>query len=299
MYFPTAGIEVAPWLPPVFAFALAFCSSMAGVSGAFLLLPFQMSVLGFTSPAVSPTNLIYNVVATPSGAWRYIREKRMFWPLSWLILVAAMPGLLIGIYIRLAFLPNPVVFRLFVGVILIYLGGNLVRAARRKQVVAPGHKGVPGWGRVEECRWNWQRITCRFEDETYGVPTKTVAVVAFVVGVVSGVYGIGGSCILAPVLVGVFALPVYIVAGSTLLANFATSVVGVLTYCAAVPLFGHLRILPDWRLGLLFGAGGIIGMYCGARCQKFIPARWIKLMLAAAVFFVAIRYIFTSVRELL
>ena len=34
---------------------------MGGVSGAFLLLPFQVSVLGFTSPAVSPTNLIFNI----------------------------------------------------------------------------------------------------------------------------------------------------------------------------------------------------------------------------------------------
>jgi hypothetical protein len=40
---------------------------MAGISGAFLILPFQMSVLGFVTPSVSATNFLYNVVGTPGG----------------------------------------------------------------------------------------------------------------------------------------------------------------------------------------------------------------------------------------
>ncbi|MCI5136479.1 MAG: sulfite exporter TauE/SafE family protein, partial [Candidatus Electrothrix sp. AW2] len=50
MYFPTADIEVQPWLPPVVAFCISFFTSMSGVSGAFLLLPFQVSYLGFSTP---------------------------------------------------------------------------------------------------------------------------------------------------------------------------------------------------------------------------------------------------------
>jgi len=50
---------------------------MGGISGAFLLLPFQMSFLNFTSPSVSSTNFVYNIVAIPSGVYRYIKEGRM------------------------------------------------------------------------------------------------------------------------------------------------------------------------------------------------------------------------------
>jgi hypothetical protein len=46
MLFQTAGIEVAPWIPPLVVFTISFFTSMGGVSGAFLLLPFQMSFLG-------------------------------------------------------------------------------------------------------------------------------------------------------------------------------------------------------------------------------------------------------------
>jgi uncharacterized membrane protein YfcA len=73
MYFPVSGIEVQPALPLIFAFVVSFFTSMGGVSGGFLLLPFQVGVLGFTSPAVSPTNLIFNIAAIPNTIYRYIR----------------------------------------------------------------------------------------------------------------------------------------------------------------------------------------------------------------------------------
>ena len=43
----------------------------AGVSGAVLLLPIQLSVLHVPSPAVTPTNLLFNVASTPGGLLRF------------------------------------------------------------------------------------------------------------------------------------------------------------------------------------------------------------------------------------
>jgi uncharacterized membrane protein YfcA len=48
---------------------------------------------------------------------------------------------------------------------------------------------------------------------------------------------------------------------------------------------------PDWDLGLLFGAGGIAGMYLGARCQHYVPQRTLKLLLAGLMLFLAARYL--------
>ena len=65
------------WLPPVTAFVISFFTSMVGISGAFLLLPIQISFLGLTGPAVSATNLVFNLIAIPAGVYRYWREKRI------------------------------------------------------------------------------------------------------------------------------------------------------------------------------------------------------------------------------
>ncbi len=50
------------------AFLLALVTTPAGVSGAVLLLPMQLSVLHVPSPAVTPTNLLFNVFAVPVGS---------------------------------------------------------------------------------------------------------------------------------------------------------------------------------------------------------------------------------------
>ena len=112
----------------------------------------------------------------------------------------------------------------------------------------------------------------------------------FVVGIVGGIYGIGGGAIVAPFFVAVLRLPVYTVAGAALVGTFVTSVAGVAFYVALAPFFPDQSVSPDWALGMLFGLGGMAGMYLGALCQKYVPARAIKGLLAAVILFVAARY---------
>jgi uncharacterized membrane protein YfcA len=111
------------------------------------------------------------------------------------------------------------------------------------------------------------------------------------VGVVGGIYGIGGGAIIAPFFVAIFKLPVHTVAGAALLGTCVTSVAGVLFFQFLAAFHPHLCVAPDWLLGFLFGVGGFFGMYLGARCQKHVPARAIKVLLCACLFFVSGKYI--------
>ena len=92
IHFPVSGVEIPLFIPPAVAFVISFFTSMAGISGAFLILPFQVSVLGFTAPSVSATNFLYNVVGTPGGVWRYARERRLVWPLAGSIIAGTLQG---------------------------------------------------------------------------------------------------------------------------------------------------------------------------------------------------------------
>jgi len=314
MYFETAGIEVSPWIPPLVALVVSFFTSMGGVSGAFLLLPFQMSFLNFTSPSVSATNFVFNIVAIPSGVYRYIKEGRMAWPLTWVVIIGTLPGVFIGYYLRVLYLPDPRAFKLFVGFVLLYIGVRLIyeltgkASAGKKKMKALEDKfkertkqlkeqqqsriasGLPPEAIVKTVSVNLKKIEYEFWGERFSFSTIGMFLLAFIVGVIGGTYGIGGGAIIAPFCVAVFHLPVYTVAGAALMGTFLTSILGV-TFYSIIPAKAGISTSPDWLLGFLFGAGGFIGIYLGARFQKFVPQKFIKLMLGAIIIFLAIRYI--------
>ncbi|MCF6188597.1 MAG: sulfite exporter TauE/SafE family protein [Desulfobulbaceae bacterium] len=294
MYFPVAGIEVRPWLPPLIAFVISFFTSMGGVSGAFLLLPFQMSFLGFVSPSVSATNHIFNIVAIPSGVYRYIKEGRMVWPLTWAVIIGTLPGVLAGAVIRVKYLPDPTTFKRFAAVVLLYIGVRLLRDILKKDQDRPptrapdqGQKG----GIVSNAFFTVKSLGYTFEGRQYEVSTLTIMVLSLTVGIIGGVYGIGGGAIIAPFFVSFLGLPIYTVAGATLMGTMITSIAGVLFFQAMAPFVPNMAVAPDWGLGLLFGLGGFAGMYCGARMQRFVPARLIKSILTFCILFTGLRYL--------
>lgn len=317
LLFPVSGVEVHPLIPPLVAFVVATCTAPAGVSGAFLLLPFQVSVLGFVSPAVSPTNLIYNIIAIPGGLSRYIRDGRMAWPLTAVVIMGTLPGVFIGAWLRIRYFLDPATFKLFVGLVLLYLGvrllyetsGRYLKSKAQMQAVnqkfqqrvrdlKAEHRsrvaeGLPPEAVVQTQSWSLRRIEYTFWGETFSFSTATIFVLSLVVGVIGGVYGIGGGAIVAPFVVSVLGLPIYTVAGAALAGTLLTSVAGVAFFygLGLTAVGSQVAVTPDWTLGLLFGVGGFLGTYCGARLQRYLPERLIRGVLGAIVTGVALQYI--------
>jgi len=305
MLFPISGITVDPWMPPLVAFVISFFTSMGGISGAFLLLPFQMSFLGYTNPSVSSTNQLYNIVAIPSGVYRYCKEGRMVWPLTWAVVVGTLPGVLIGAFVRVTGLRDPRNFKLFAAAVILYIAIKMIKDLLKRQAAT---KNSPSGGTASKSgplaatfgnpaatvtitQSTFKRIGFTFQDETYDVPVTGILILCFIVGIIGGIYGIGGGAIIAPFLITFFGLPVYTVAGAALMGTFVTSVAGVAFYTAIAPLYPQVSVAPDWLLGILFGLGGMAGMYLGARCQKFVPAKGIKWMLVVIMLFTSIKYV--------
>jgi len=292
MLFPVSGVQTPFWLPPVVAFVISFFTAMGGVSGAFLLLPFQVSLLGYTAPSVSATNQVFNIVAIPSGVYRYIREGRMLWPLTRAVIIGTLPGVFIGAWVRIRYLPAPRNFKFFVGLVLLYIGARLLADIIRPRLPAGGNTTVASRARnVSVTHSSARHVEFTYAGRTYGFSPLLVYTICFLVGIAGGIYGIGGGSIVAPFFIAIVGLPVYTVAGAALMGTFITSVAGVIFYQLLAGWYPHLSVSPDWQLGLLFGVGGFAGIYLGARCQKFFPARFIKAMLCACVLFVAGKYI--------
>jgi hypothetical protein len=123
-----------PWQWPVgalCAFLLTLVTTPAGVSGAVLLLPIQLSVLHVPSPAVTPTNLLFNVAAVPGGLLRFWHERRLWGELTGLLVAGTLPGVIAGAVIRVQLLSASSAFTLVAAGVLLPLGLWLALGSQR------------------------------------------------------------------------------------------------------------------------------------------------------------------------
>jgi uncharacterized protein len=243
----------------IFGFAaglvISIVTAPAGVSGAVFLLPVQLSILHVPNPAVTPTNLLYNVIAGPGALARHARTGALRSPLAGLLIIGTLPGVVIGAMVRVHLVADADLFRLCAAVVLAPLGVWLLLPRR-----------TPPKARA-------------------GLRRKAILALAFTTGCVGGVYGIGGGSLLSPILVGA-GLSVAVVAPAALLSTFATSIAGCLAF-AALSFTTPGDVAPDWALGIACGFGGLIGGYVGAALQPRLPECFLRALLGALAIVVA------------
>jgi uncharacterized protein len=244
------------------AIVISAVSAPGGVSGAVLLLPFQVSVLGTPSPSVTPTNLLYNVLATPGALYRYWRQGQTGGSLAVVLIAGTLPGVIAGSLIRVRLLPGSRVFDLVVAAVLLPLGCWLALARPRHD---------------QERR------------RSFRLSSPVLVLIAAIVGCVGGIYGIGGGSILAPILIGAGRLPAQ-VAPAALASTLVTSVAGVVTF-TILSAQAHSSVAPSWPTGIALGAGGLLGSYMGARLQSRLPDLLIRRLLGVLEIAIAIRFL--------
>ena len=248
------------------AFVIAVLATPAGISGAVLLLPFQVSVLGTPSPAVTPTNLLYNVVATPGALYRYWRQGQNGGRLALVLIAGTLPGVIAGSVIRVELLPGARVFDLVVAAVLLPLGGwiSLTRPARarngaptracRSPACADPARGGGGLRR-RDLRHR-RRLDPGPDPHRHRAPAPEVAPAA-------------------------------------LASTFVTSVAGVITFLV-LSVHHHGSIAPDWPTGIALGVGGLAGAYTGARIQRHLPDTLIRRVMGVLVVAIGVRYLWSG-----
>jgi uncharacterized membrane protein YfcA len=240
------------------AFCIAVLTTPVGVSGAVFLVPVQISILQTPSSAVTPTNLLYNLIAIPGALVQFHRERRLASPLTRLLVLGTLPGVVIGAVIRVELLDQANAFLLVIAAVLVPLGAWLALAS------PPRAAGPPDRDR-----------------------RRLIALLALGVGTVGGIYGIGGGSILGPILVGL-GFSVFEVAPAALAATFLTSIAGVSVF--ALLSLGNHDVAPDWTLGIGMGIGGLAGAYLGARLQSRLPEELLRRGLGILALALGLRY---------
>lgn len=270
-YFPDRFYRVDLLLAVLAGFTVAAVTTPVGISGAVLLLPVQLSALGMHGPAVSATNLLYNVVATPLGLRRLVRSARGHGAEMAVAVAAAVPCSIVGAAVRVTWLSDPDLFRALLAVLMFGMGLRLlIVRSRKRPEPAPN---APARGR--------------------GV----LALAAGGAALFGAAVGIGGGSLLAPLLVGVGGWLTSRAAVVALSTTLTTSVVGLTAYAVFDLVgFGAAPAAPDWGVGLALGVGGMAGSLVGIGLSRRLGEQPLRFLLGGLILLTGVSYLVGLVR---
>lgn len=233
------SVPAVAWLALcIFAAAMLYSSVGHGGASGYLA---AMALFGVAPAEMKPTALVLNLAVSAIAAFRFARAGHFSWPLFWPLAAASIPAAYLGGTLHL---PGEV-FRTVLGITL------LVAAARF--------------------------VFERREATPLRVPTKPVALASGgVIGLLSGLVGVGGGIFLTPLLVLLRWSDMKTAAAVSALFIFVNSASG---------LAGHVQSgqsLPTSLPLLAFAAvaGGLLGSHLGVR---HLPPLWMRRVLTAVL----------------
>ncbi|MCU1416256.1 MAG: uncharacterized protein JWP32_430 [Schumannella sp.] len=116
-----------------------------------------------------------------------------------------------------------------------------------------------------------------------------LAALGLVVGVASGLFGIGGGVILVPVLIAFFGLGDLLAKGTSLLAMIPTSITG-----SVANLRAGLVVLGD---GLIVGLAAVVASFGGVALAFLLPPRLAAVLFAGFLVLVVAQLVFRALRS--
>ena len=217
--------------------------SMFGQGGGSLYTP-VLFLLGYTALISVSTSLVLNLITAASAAIVYYRKKLVDLKIS----AAFIPGICIGSLIGGA-LGNFLDPTLLMWIFVIFLVGAGARMAYT----------------IWEKKTESDVCPTGFSRKMYA----TIVIVSFLVGILSGLLGVGGGIVIVPFLIFVCKYPMKTSAGTVSFIVIFSSMFGIIGHSA----FGTL----DIALIAVAGITVFIGASIGARLTLKLKSNWIKI----------------------
>ncbi len=237
-------------------FLVSIIFSMFGQGGGSLYTPI-LFLIGYATIVSISTSLVLNLFTALAAAIVYYRARLIDLRLG----MAFIPGICLGAFIggALTNFVNPNILLWIFVVFLAGAGGRMIYSLREKAI-------------TEEC-------PLRFSREMYA----GIVMFSFVVGVISGLLGVGGGTIIVPFLIFICRYPIKNSAGTVSFIVIFSSLLGVIGHSA----FGSL----DMGLIAFTTVAVVIGANIGARFTVRLNPRYIKIGFGIVLWAFAIQLI--------
>ncbi|WP_353889749.1 sulfite exporter TauE/SafE family protein [Galbitalea sp. SE-J8] len=246
------------WILALIGLVGGVLSGAFGVGGGIVMVPMLMLFAGLDQRRASATSLLAILPTAASGSITYLIAGEIDWAAAALLAAGAVSGSFIGTWL-LRRLPLAVLRWLFIVLLLVVA----VRLALTEPVRADPL------------------------ELSAGVVIAYLAV-GLVMGVCSGLFGIGGGAVAVPALVALLGVSDLIAKGTSLVAMIPTSITGTIANTRAG--------LTDLRDGLVTGVAAAVAAVPGALLAQVMAPRVSALLFAGFLLLVCVQLAVRAVR---
>jgi len=244
--------------------------TLVGAGGGFLHVPILLIFYNFSPLHAIGTSTVAVFLNALSGTFSYIHQQRIDYEIGLRFSVFAIPGVFIGSLTAQYF--NITIFSLLFAMVLIALAYSLIFLGSLKFVCASSEHSLQ---------------TRVLRDSAGGIHTYTSDLSigyggSFLVGIISGLFGIGGGLIHMPMMTFI-GIPVHIAAATSHFIITITSFFGIM-------IFIGLNAV-DFDYAIFLGVGVILGAFYGAKLSMIASSQTIRRIIAGLLILVAIRLI--------
>jgi uncharacterized protein len=237
---------------------------LLGGGGSILAVPALVYVLGLDIGQAIPISLIVIGIASAVGAVPKVLAHQVQWRLAAIFAAAGIPATFLGTAIG-RHLPQPVLLTGF-ALVMVVAGIRMLQA-----------KGDTGTAcRVEDAGINWRRCAPR------SIPA------GFLVGLLTGLFGVGGGFLIVPALVLMLGVEIPIAIGTSLLVIVVNSAAGVISHLGAAGIDSTIT-------GAFVGTaiiGSLIAGHYGTKLDTQRLQRWFAYLVFAVAAYVLVDSVF-------
>ena len=286
VYLPIAELPVNAALMLALGGAVGFLSGMFGVGGGFLMTP-MLIFAGVPSAVAVATGANPLIASSITGTIAQYRRKNVDIKLGMYLLTGGAAGALVGVliirYLRqigqidLSVALLYVIFMSAVGSVMLVESLRALSRVRRGQPIPARRPAQHNWV-------HGLPFKTRFKASKLYISALPPVALGALVGLMSGVMGVGGGFVMVPILIYLLRVPTNVAIGTSLFQVIFVSAITTVLQAAT-------NQTVDIALALLLMAGGVIGAQAGAAAGQNLRAEHLRLLLALLVLAVGFRLV--------
>ncbi|RSL34120.1 sulfite exporter TauE/SafE family protein [Salibacterium salarium] len=248
--------------------------SLMGLGGGIIIVPALMILSGFSAffADITPqtavgTSLLIMIFTGLSSTLAYMKQKKVDYIAGAVFIIGGGPGALFGVWLNKDIEAAP--FLIFFGLFMVVVSFILLVRHKLNPLKIKG-KGV-----------RRTYVNTDGQEVEYGFQPVVAIVIAFAVGMLSGLFGIGGGSLMVPVMILLFGFPPHLAVATSMFMVLLSALISSVSHIA----LGNV----EWLFAFALIPGAWFGAKLGAEINRRLKSNTLVMILRVFLIIIGIR----------